>query len=51
MGELLSVEAVLVACPVCEAWPMVVITRKSWSLRLTVTSFVQNANLEKVPPI
>jgi hypothetical protein len=27
MGQPLSAEVILVACPVCEAWPMVVNTR------------------------
>jgi hypothetical protein len=29
MGEPLSTEAILVACPLCEVWPMVVSTRKT----------------------
>jgi hypothetical protein len=30
MGKPLSAEAILVACPACNAWPMAMTTRKSW---------------------
>ena len=36
MGQFVSPEALLVACPACKAWPMAITTRKSWFPRPTV---------------
>jgi predicted RNA-binding Zn-ribbon protein involved in translation (DUF1610 family) len=37
MGEPVSAEAILFACPACAAWPMAVTTRKSWFPRSTLS--------------
>jgi hypothetical protein len=52
MGEPLSIEAVLVACPVCKAWPMVVINPKIMVLAIDGNLRLSKMPiLEKVPPI
>ena len=48
MGEALSAEAVLVACPVCKAWPMVVRTRESWFSQLTLTFICSKCQFKEV---